>query len=128
MTFLRTFLIVLLLNVTGLAQPAPTAADARVVVTGATASVYLTLNNPSMYDIYVMSATSDAAGKVELYSGDKPVDNLTVAAYGSSELKAGGMFLRLSDLKRELKAGESITVTMLTDGGATIVATAVIKA
>lgn len=110
-----------------LAQPATTATDATIVRSDATASVYLTLNNPSMYDIYVMSATSDAAGKVELYSGDKPVDNLTVAAYGSLELKAGGMFLRLSELKRELTAGESITVTMLTDGGATIVATAVVQ-
>ncbi len=109
------------------AQPATTATDATIVRSGAAASVYLTLNNPSMYDIYVMSATSDAAGKVELYSADKPVDNLTVAAYGSLELKAGGMFLRLSDLTRELKAGESITVTMLTDGGATIVAVAAVK-
>lgn len=97
------------------------------MVIGATASVHLTLNNPTMYDVYVMSATSDAAGKVELYSADKPVDNMTVAAYGSLELKAGGMFLRLSDLTRELKAGESISVTMMTDGGATIVATAVVK-
>ncbi len=110
------------------AQPAPTASDATVVVAGATASVYLVINNPTMYDSYVMSATSDAAGKVELYSGDKPVDNMTVAAYGSLELKAGGMFLRLSDLKRALKAGESITVTMMTDGGVTIVATAGVKA
>jgi copper(I)-binding protein len=110
------------------AQPAPSAADATVVVSGATASVYLVINNPSMYDIYVMSATSDAAGKVELYSADKPVDNMTVAAYGSLTLKAGGMFLRLSDLKRELKAEESVTVTMVTDGGVTIVTTAVVKA
>ncbi|MGE0866506.1 MAG: copper chaperone PCu(A)C [Vicinamibacterales bacterium] len=108
-------------------QTAPAATDATVVVSGATASVYLTVNNPTMYDVYVMSATSDAAGKVELLSGDKPVDNLTVAAYGSLELKAGGMFLRLSDLKRELKAGESIDVTLTTDGGAAIAATAVVK-
>jgi hypothetical protein len=107
-------------------QPVPTAADATAVVSGATTAVYLTINNPSMYDIYVMSATSDAAGKVELYSADKPVENMTVAAYGSLELKAGGMFLRLSDLKRELKAGESITVSMVTDGGVTIVATAAV--
>ncbi len=110
------------------AQPAITASDATVVVAGATASVYLVINNPTMYDSYVMSATSDAAGKVELYSGDQPVANMTVAAYGSLALKTGGMFLRLSDLKRALKAGESITVTMMTDGGVTIVATAVVKA
>lgn len=108
-------------------QTAPAASNATVVPSGATASVYLDINNPTMYDIYVMSATSDVAGKVELYSADKPVDNLTVAAYGSLTLKAGGMFLRLSDLKRELKAGESITVTLVTDGGVTIVATAAVK-
>jgi copper(I)-binding protein len=113
--------------VVALAQPAPTATDATIVRSDATASVYLTLNNPSMYDVYVMTATSDASGKVELYSGEKPAENFTVAAYGSLELKAGGMFLRLSELKRELKAGESVTVTMATDGGATIVATAVVQ-
>ena len=108
-------------------QSAPSASDATAVVAGATASVYVVINNPTMYDIYVMSATSDAAAKVELYSADKPVDNMTVAAYGSLTLKAGGMFLRLSDMKRELKAGESITVTMMTDGGVAIAATAVVN-
>jgi len=127
MTILRTALVVALLNVTTLAQQAPTASDATAVVAGPTASVYLVINNPTMYDSYVMSATSDVAGKVELYSADKPVDNMTVAAYGSLTLKAGGMFLRLSDLKRELKAGESIAVTLMTDGGVAIAATAVVK-
>ena len=110
-----------------LAQPAPTAADATVVVSGTTASVYLTINNPTMYAIYVVSATSNAAGKVEIYSGDKVAQELTVSSYGGLELKAGGMFLRLSDLKSALTAGESITVTMMTDGGVTIAATAVVK-
>ena len=108
-------------------QPVPTASDATAVVAGDHASVYLVINNPTMYDIYVMSATSDVAGKLELYSGDKPVANMTVASYGSLELKTGGMFLRLSDMKRELKAGESITVTMMTDGGVAIAATAPVK-
>ena len=108
-------------------QPAPTASDASAVVAGATASVYLVINNPTMYDIYVTSATSEVAAKVELCSVDKAIDDLTVASYGSLELKAGGMFLRLSGMKRELKAGESIAVTMMTDGGVTIVATAVVK-
>ena len=127
MTILPTALVVALLNVTVLAQPAPTASDATVAMTGATASVYVVINNPTMYDIYLMSATSEVAGKVELYSADQPVDNLTVSAYGSLTLKAGGMFLRLSEIKRELKAGESITVTMMTDGGVAIVATAAVK-
>ena len=109
------------------AQPAPTASDATAVLTEKTAAVYLVINNPTMYDIYVTSATSDVAGKVEIYSGDKAAPDMTVSSYGSLQLKAGGMFLRLSDLKRELKAGESITVTMMTDGGVAIAATAVVK-
>jgi len=98
-----------------------------VVTAEATASVYMTVNNPTMYDIYVMSATSDAAGKVELLSGDKPVESMTVAAYGSLTLKSGGMFLRLSNLKRALKAGDKLTVTLVTDGGIEIAATATVK-
>ena len=128
MTFLRTALVVALLNVTTLAQPAITASDAWASApAGAPVAVYMVINNPTMYDIYVVSATSDAAGKVELIDGDKPVKELTVASYGSLELKAGGAFVRLSDLKQELKAGASVTVTMMTDGGVTIVAAAVVK-
>lgn len=127
MIFLRTALIAMLLNAMPLAQAVPTTADATVVATATAASVYLTINNPTMYDIYVMSATSDAAGKVELFSGDKPVENMTVAAYGSLTLKTGGMSLRLSDLKRSLKAGENVTITLVTDGGIQIVAAALVK-
>jgi copper(I)-binding protein len=127
MTILRTALVAMLLNVTAFAQPAPTAADATVVVAGGTASVYLVVNNPTMYDIYVVSATSDAAGKIEIYTGDKPVNDLTVSSYGALELKAGGSFLRLSELKRELKAGESVKVTLMTDGGISILAVATVK-
>ena len=89
MNILRTALFTLLLNVPILAQPAPTASDASVVTADATASVYLTVNNPTMYDIYVMSATSDAAGKVELLSGDKPVESLTVAVVRVADVEIG---------------------------------------
>ena len=127
MTILRTAIVTMLLNVPMLAQQAPTASDATVVAADKTAAVYLTVNNPTMYDVYVMSATSDAAGKVELLSGDKPVESMTVAAYGSLTLKSGGMYLRLSDLKRALKAGDKVTVTLVTDGGLEIKATATVK-
>lgn len=128
MTLLRTALIVTLLNVTALAQPAPSAADASAVANAdGTADVYLTISNPTMYDIYVTSATSDAAGKIDLRNGDNPAKDFTVAAYEALELKAGGMSLRLSDLKRELKAGENVRLTMMTDGGVTIVATALVR-
>lgn len=128
MTFLPTALVVALLIATPHAQPAITASDAWApAASGAPAPVYMVINNPTMYDIHVVSAKSEAAGKVELIDGDKPVKELTVASYGSLELKAGGAFVRLSDLKQELKAGTSLTVTLMTDGGVTIVATASVK-
>lgn len=108
-------------------QPTPAAVEATAVVSGATVAIYVAINNPTMYDIYVTSATSDAAGKVEFYAGDKPVSDVTVSSYGSLALKVGGTYLRLSDLKRAFQAGDLITVTMMTDGGVEIVATAIVK-
>jgi copper(I)-binding protein len=109
------------------AQPNPTASDATARVAGDVVSVYATLNNPSMYDIYVTSGESDAAGKVELYQGDKPASSLTVAAYGSLELAAGGPHVRLSQLKNQLKAGDEVKLTLQTDGGVAIAIAAVVK-
>ena len=111
-----------------LLQKDPTASDAwaSAPANGAIA-VYATINNPTMYDVYLVSGTSDAAGKVELISADQPVANITVPAYGSAELKPGAAFVRLSDLKRDVKAGEEVTVTVETDGGIAIAITAVVK-
>ena len=127
MTFLRTALVVLLLNLPIHAQPNPTASDAWAQVSGSAVSVYATVNNPSMYDIYLVSGKSDAAAKIELLDGDKPVTSITVPAYGSAELKPGAMFVRLSELKGELKAGDEVKLTLETDGGVAIAIAAILK-
>jgi len=128
MTAHLAVILVAVLRVSAAVQPAPSASDAWAAPTSAgTASVYLVITNPTMYDIYVTSATSEVAGKVVLMSGDQPVEHLTVPSYGSLELKAGGMSLRLSELKRALKTGEAIAVSVETDGGLTIAATAAVK-
>ena len=84
------------------------------------------LTNPTMYDAYVQSGASDA-GKVELRDGDKPTSNITIPSFGSVELKAGGPFVLVSDLKCQPKAGDSISVTLMTDGGDKIALVAAIK-
>lgn len=128
MTFLRTALIVLSLIPTGHAQPNPTASDAWAsAAADGVVVVYATINNPSMYDVYLTSATSDAAGKIELVSGEKPVTSITVPAYESAELKPGGPYVRLSELKSAVKAGDEVKLTILTDGGVAIAITAVVK-
>lgn len=129
MTFLRAACIALLLNLPLHAQGKdPSASDAAAaIVAGGSVAVYATITNPTMYDVFVMSASSDQAGMAELREGDKTLPNITVPAYGSVELKPDGMFVRLSNLKGELKAGDTVKLTLATDGGVAIAIAAVVK-
>jgi periplasmic copper chaperone A len=133
---LRTSLLLVLALAASVSahQAAPSAADAWIVepAAGETSAVaYLTISNPGMYDIYVMSATTSAAEKVELRQGSgaaaKAVTSITVAAYGSAELKADNEHLVLMNLKRPLKAGDTVELTLKTDGGVNIVVSAAVK-
>jgi copper(I)-binding protein len=127
MTFLRTAACFVLLNVIAHAQANPTASDASAQVSADTAIVVATITNPTMYDVYLVSGTSDAAAKVELLDGEKVVTSLTVAAYGSLELKSDGPRVRVSGLKGQLKAGDELKLTLETDGGIGIPISAIIK-
>ena len=116
------------------AQPAPSVSDGWVAVpaVGATTAVVsASIQNPTMYDIYVVSASSDVAGKVEFrerQGGDsQAVKDLTVASFGSLDLKADGPHLVLVDLKRPLKEGETVEITLKTDGGLSLKLAAVVK-
>jgi copper(I)-binding protein len=133
---LRTSLVVVVALASSLsAQPAgPAAADAWIAEPAAgdtSAAAYVTLTNPGMYDIYVTSATSSAAEKIELRQGTgasaKVVSSITVSSYGSAELKAGSEHLALVNLKRPLKAGDTVDLTLMTDGGVKINVSAVVK-
>lgn len=109
-------------------QKDPTASDAWAAApANGSVAVYATINNPTMYDVYLVSGKSESAGKVELINADKPVSTITVPAYGSAELEPGAAFVRLSELKRELKAGDQLNVTVETDGGIAIAIAAIVK-
>ena len=129
MTFLRTALVSMLLFLPLHAQGKdPSASDATAaVVAGGSVAIYATITNPTMYDVFVMSASSDQAGKAELREGEKTLPNITVPAYGSAELKSGGMFVLLSNLKGELKAGDTVKLTLTTDGGVAIAIAAIVR-
>jgi copper(I)-binding protein len=127
MTLLRTSLVVLLLNLTVHAQGKdPSASDASAAGVPGGVAIYATLNNPTMYDAYVQSGSSDA-GKVELRDGDKPVSNITIPSFGSVELKTGGPFVLVSDLKAQPRPGDTIKVTLQTDGGVAIAIAAIVR-
>lgn len=107
-------------------QKDPTASDSHAAIVAGGVAVYATLTNPTMYDAYVQSGASDA-GKVELRDGEKPTGNITIPSFGSVELKAGGPYVLITGLKSEPKAGDTIKVTLNTDGGVAIAIAAVVK-
>lgn len=111
------------------AQPAPTAVSAWVAVPAAgatTTSAYVEVSNPTMYEIYITGATSDVAPKVELRAGaaggTEPavVPEFPVPAYGGIQAAATAPHLRLVGLSRPLAAGDTVQLTLTTDGGATL--------
>jgi copper(I)-binding protein len=107
-------------------QKDPTATDVSAAIVKDGVAIYATLNNPTMYDAYVQSGTSDA-GKVVLRDGGKTTSNITIPSFGFVELTKDGPFVLVTDLKSQLKAGDSITVKLDTDGGAVVTVTATVK-
>lgn len=127
MTFLRTALVFSLLFLPLHAQGKdPSASNTSAAIVPDGVAIYATLTNPTMYDAYVQSGKSEA-GKVELRDGQKATSNITIPSFGDVELKAGGPFVLITELKGQPKVGDTITLTLNTDGGAAIAVAAVIK-
>ena len=123
-------LLIVVSAILSAAQPAVSASDGWVAAPAAgatTAAAYVTIQNPTMYDVYVVSATAEVAGKIELRGGDQPAKELTVPSFGSLELKSGEASMLLMELKRPLKTGEAIELTLRTDGGISLKIAAVVK-
>ena len=83
-------------------------------------AVYVTLDNTGRAPDALVGAASDAARAVEVHetvleSGMammRPVGKIDVPAGKTVELKPGGYHLMLVDLKRALKPGEVVNVTL----------------
>ena len=93
----------------------------RLPAAGATSTIAVAaVENPGMYTIYMLSATSDAAGKVEFRDaskGPQAIDEVAVINYETTYLDPKGIHLFLSDLKRPLKEGDTVTIQIKTDQG-----------
>jgi periplasmic copper chaperone A len=120
-----------------LAQPkTPSALSAWVAApaAGATSAVaYVAVDNPTMYDIYITAATADVAAKVELRAPGaggaeaSVVPEFPVPAYGSTAAQPSAPHLRLVDLKKPLAAGDTVQLTLTTDGGLALTVSAPVK-
>jgi copper(I)-binding protein len=105
----------------------PEASEVSAAIVPGGVAIYAMLTNPTMYDAYVQSGTSDA-GKIELRDeNNKATNNLTIPSFGSLELKSGGPLVLVSELKGQPKAGDTINLKLVTDGGIAIAIAAVVK-
>jgi copper(I)-binding protein len=113
-----------------------TSAWAREPVPGRpVTAAYAVVENPGGMEVQIVSASSDVAGKVELHemvrSGDmmkmSPVKSIAVPAKGKVELKPGGLHIMLFELKKPLKDGDTIPLTLTTSTGGTVTTTAAVK-
>jgi len=83
-------------------------------------AVYVTLRNAGPYPDALVGASSDAAETVELHEtirdGDvmrmRPVAKLEIPAGATLAMKPGGLHVMLINLKRDLRPGDRVPVTL----------------
>jgi periplasmic copper chaperone A len=139
-----TVILAAMIAVAGaLAMPSQVAGQAKVLAAAdgwvktpaageTTAAAFALIRNPTMYDVYVTSASADVAGSVELRAAapgtsGKAVPHITVPAYETVQLGPAGVHLLLKDLKAPLKEGDTVHLTLTTDQGVLKVAAIVRK-
>jgi copper(I)-binding protein len=89
-------------------------------------AAFMTLTNPGEKAVVLTSATSPVAGMVHLHemakAGGRTVmrekaGGISVAAGSHQHLRPGGLHVMLMDLKRPLKAGDEVAVTLAFSDG-----------
>ena len=98
------------------------------------AMAFATINNPTMYDVYFTTGATDAAGTVEFRDASKGADPkaqvvefLLVPAYGSLSMDQKSVHVMLMDLKRPLKQGDTVSLTLATSDGAKLQVSAPVR-
>ena len=99
-----------------------------------TATAFVDVDNPTIYDVYLMSAATDVAGKVEFRDKSEKGEpqgqvkkTVTVPAFGSVIMDPNGVQLLLTDLKRPLKGGDTVSLMLKTDGGVELQVSAAVR-
>lgn len=87
---------------------------------GLNSAAYMILTNTGDQPARLLRARSDVAESVELHQSQteggvtsmKPVEAIDIPAHGQTELKPGGLHIMLIGLKRELKVGDTVQLTL----------------
>lgn len=96
-----------------------------------TSAAFMRLINDGATPIAIVAASSDSAGSAELHGNRHdngmmqmvPVKRIEVPARGQAMLAPGGNHLMLINLKRSLRAGEQVGITLFDEQGKTYTAT-----
>jgi periplasmic copper chaperone A len=102
---------------------------------GANGAVYVTVTNTGTQADALLSASSDVARTVELHEVKndggvmkmRPVAKIDVPAGGKIEMKPGGYHVMLLGLKRDLKKGDKVPVTLKFERGGEVSAEAAVR-
>ena len=98
-------------------------------------AAYLTLTNAAQHAIALTSITTDAAHVVEMHEMAtvddmmtmRRVERISVASRSSATLQPGGAHLMLIGLRRPLRAGDALSLTLQFDDGSTQIVSAPIR-
>jgi periplasmic copper chaperone A len=96
-----------------------------------TAMAFVEIENPTQYDVYLTSGTTDVAGKVEFRDASKGAqaqEFLIAPAYGSLSMDQKGVYVMLMDLKRPLKEGDKVSLTLANQDGLKLQVAAAVRA
>jgi copper(I)-binding protein len=94
---------------------------ARPTSARGTGAAYLIIENPIAQADTLLSATSDVAEIIELHKtvttqGDVmqmiQMERIVIPAHSKTEFKPGGSHIMLINLKRDLKTGDTFTLTL----------------
>jgi copper(I)-binding protein len=95
-----------------------------------TAMAFVEIENPTQYDVYFTSGTTDVAGKVEFRDASKGTqaqEFVIAPAYGSLSMDQKGVHVMLMDLKRPLKEGDKVSLTLANQDGVKLQVAAAVR-
>jgi copper(I)-binding protein len=108
---------------------------ARPAAMGGNTAIYFTVVNAGQTPATLVQASSHVAKMVELHQTRMEggvmrmdhVSHIKVPAEGNTELKPGGLHLMVVGLKRDLKPGDTVNVTLQFEPGGKITVAATVR-
>jgi len=109
---------------------------ARPAAAGDNSAVYFSIDNPGEQAEMLVSAACDAADQTEIHMSMmdangvmvmEPQSNVAVAAQSKVAFEPGGLHVMLVGLKKELKVGDKLTLTLNFDHAGAVTVSAEVK-